>query len=137
MNHSEIAIQTAEGSTWDLDRFAQEHNWEGVGIIFTHHRDSDPFNKSNWDVISNEIAKVFGTAIPFGYDFPKDISFAWFNHWAVGWMEHMCFNTARKDIAVYVEEIHKQLQNYPLLDEIHYMDNYEKEEDAEIQQTSL
>lgn len=131
MNHTKIAIETASGSTWDLDRFAQNHGWEGVGIIFTHHRDSDPFNKSNWDVIIQRMHEKFGVSpsVNSMVDLGPDIETAYFTHWAVGWMEHLCFNTAREDIAAEVSEIHQQLQEYPILDETHYNENYEKEED--------
>lgn len=124
MNHSEAAIALAKGSTWDLDAFAEKYGWEGVGIIYTHNRDSDGVEKSNWDVITDNMI----------YDpYFQDTQMAYFNHWAVGWVEYYCYDTRSTTITGQVKEIHEKLANYPLLNEAHYMENYGKEEDDEIQ----
>jgi hypothetical protein len=116
MEHSEAAIEAAKGSTWDLDYYAESADWEGVGIAYSHHRDSDSVYESNWQVICEDFSKRFG----FNDLLMGDIHVALFTHWAVGWVEHLTYNTARKDIEAAVNEIHEKLIQYPLLDEMHH-----------------
>lgn len=118
MKHSPLAIEAAQGSTWDMDRYAESLGWEGVGIAYTHHRDSDTIYESNWQVIREDLIKHFGELN--GTVLAGDIGFVYLSHWLVGWMEHLTFNTARGDIQYMVDKFHEALAEYPVLDEIHY-----------------
>lgn len=127
MNHSKLAIQYREGSTWNLDDFAEDRNWKGVDIALSQNRDSDALERSNWQVIETDLVTRFGDTeyTPYiegkGEQYlSKDIAVASLNHWAVGWVEHLCFNTARKDIAKAVKEWGEKLDNYPVADEMHW-----------------
>lgn len=111
MEHSEAAIETAKGSTWDLDRYAENHAWLGVGIIATQHRDSDVMDKSNWDVILTDLNEKFANNF---WDVAR------LNHWAVGWVEFITYNTANSMLEEYTEEIRAKLEDYPVLDEMKY-----------------
>lgn len=126
MNHSTSAIESAKGSTWDLDYYAAAKDWAGVGIAISQTRDSDTVEKSNWIVTVEDFIERFG-AKGDGYIFGKgehyaggDIAVASLNHWAVGWVEFLVFNTEREDIALAVADIHVRLERYPVLDDEHH-----------------
>jgi len=114
MNHSPEAIATAKGSTWDQDRDAEKRGWEGIDIGYAQHRDSDVLVRSNWKVIHEEIFDTFG--------YGNDWDIASLGHWAVGWVEFIIFDTARKDIKEFFNVIQKKLDDYPILDEMLYSD---------------
>lgn len=118
MQHSPEAIELTKGSTWDLDRWAENLGWEGAGYVYSHHRDSDSIEESNWLVIREDFINRFGE--DKGTILAGDIAVANLGHWAVGWVEHLMYNYARKDITKAAEEIREKLSNYPLLDEDHH-----------------
>jgi len=114
MNHSPEAIATAKGSTWDQDNDAEKRGWEGIDIGYAQHRDSDVLVRSNWVSI---IAMLdAGIKKDNGWDIAS------LGHWAVGWVEFIIFDTARKDIREFFDDIKKKLDDYPILDEMLYSD---------------
>ncbi len=119
MSHSQAAIETAKGSTWDLDRTAENLEWEGVDIGYSQHRDSDVLVRSNWVAILAEMNEKWGPEN--GWTITR------LGHWAVGWVEFIIFDIARNDIKEFSNDIHEQLENYPVLDEMLYS-NMEYEE---------
>lgn len=119
MNHSEKAIAYRMGSTWDLDRTAEIREWEGVDIGYDTHRDADVLNRSNWEVIIEQMEENFGLYDGWNVDS--------LGHWAVGWVEFITFDTARTDIREYFDDIRSNLADYPILDEMRFS-NMEWEE---------
>jgi len=117
MNHSQTAIESAKGSTWDLDRTAETREWEGVDIGYSQHRDSDVLVRSNWETILTLINEKFG-AIDDDFQ-PR--THGWnvdsLGHWAVGWVEFITFDTARSDIKLFFVDILAKIADYPVLDE--------------------
>lgn len=110
MNHSITAIETAKGSTWNLDDYAEKHKWKGVDILYAINRDSDVLYKSNWEHILESMKEA-----PEG-----EWDVAHLFHWAVGWVEYITFNTANKKIHEYLTRIENDLADYPVLDEVLY-----------------
>lgn len=110
MEHSLDIIQIAKGSTWDLDRYAESHQWSGVGFVFSKHRDSDVLDLSNWETVIEAMQM-----------YPKqDWDIAHLTHWAVGWVEHIVYNLSNERITNYTVGMRERLANYPVLDEMQY-----------------
>jgi hypothetical protein len=125
MNHSPEAIEAAKGSTWDQDRDAEKRGWEGIDIGYAQHRDSDVIVRSNWVTIIEMLDKAFGTGDSCTCETLEksvDWDIASLGHWAVGWVEFIIFNTARKDIKEFFVDIQKKLDDYLILDEMLYSD---------------
>jgi hypothetical protein len=82
---------------------------------FSHHRDSDILDESNWEVITNDLI----------HRFPEDTKIEGASHWAVGWVEHLSVRLLEKDgrpteAAAAVKEWKDLLDNYPIASDEDY-----------------
>jgi len=117
--HSSDALEAQKGSSWDLDRYAEQLGWRGVGVALAQHRDSDVMDRSNWRVIVADFGKRFGGSAA-NDGLPKSMSITRLGHWAVGWMEWLTYDTADEKVAAAVEQWQKALREYPVADEDDY-----------------
>lgn len=121
MNHSEQAEKVARETGWDIDDDAKERGWSGISIgPVGRHRDSEVLERSNFDVIYEDLDKRFGA----------DVDIANFGHWAVGWVEEIIWNSGNKNLAKAVAEWGKKLESYPVADE----DDFSEKEMEEQQE---
>jgi hypothetical protein len=104
---------------------------DGWGRAFGHHRDSDPLDESNWQVISEDLKERF----------PDDIEEESSNHFLVGWVETLRIRVLKNPHRGITEENitdafkaaiewKEKLESYPVADEEHYS-NLEHEEFTE------
>lgn len=92
---------------WDIDQYAREHNWDGVGFIpVSRHRDSEALTRANWDSAFSAL-KEYGT----------DIDTAYFTHSLVGWVELATYNTGNAQLSKAVDTMRREIEAYPILDE--------------------
>jgi len=123
----ESARATSDFSGWDLDAHAEEHDWAGVGLVLvTQHRDSEAWERANFDTALAELSEQFGS---------DSIAIVRFGHWAVGWVETLTYDTGVEGLLDAVEAIHARLKDYPLLDEClwaeyEWADNHPEDEDV-------
>ncbi len=105
----ESAAPTRDFTGWDLDSHAEAHEWAGVGLVaVSQHRDSEAWERSNFDTAIAELTEAFGE---------NSVSIVRFGHWAVGWAETLTYNTGIEGILSAVEGIKSRLEDYPVLDE--------------------
>lgn len=83
------------------------------------HRDSDNIDKSNYEVVLEELEKRF----------PNDYEIIHSSHWAVGWASQIAIRVLDKndeptEVYEYMLDVFNSLQEYPILDE---WDHSEKE----------
>lgn len=121
--HSKDAIASSEARNgftgWDLDSWAKENNWQGVGLLpVSTHRDADSLTRSNWDAAFTQLTERFGKGC---------IAAAHFTHWAVGWTDVGTYDTGNKELSEAVAKMRKELEAYPVLDEDLFSE-YEYEE---------
>jgi hypothetical protein len=88
---------------------------ETWATTFSHHRDSDDLDESNWEVITNDLIDRF----------PEDTQIEGSSHWAVGWSESLCVrmldeNKEPTEAALAVIEWKEALEHYPVADEEDY-----------------
>lgn len=84
-------------------------------ITISKHRDSDALARSNYEVIKNDMESKF----------PEDVSDERFNHWAVGWMDHLLVrmlddNGQVTEAGKAILDWNAALSDYPIADESHY-----------------
>lgn len=92
---------------WDIDGYAREHNWDGVGLLpVSRTRDSEALFRANWD-------SAYTTLAEYG----ADIDTAYFSHVLVGWVELGTYNTGNPKLVEAVESMRRELEAYPVLDE--------------------
>ena len=94
-------------------------NWTGLDyagtrfddhyIIYTHHRDSDIADESNWRSIIKYLDE-------------KNIIYenARFTHWAVGWIEQILVKNDNAEALKAGEYIRNKLRDYPIFNEDDY-----------------
>lgn len=110
MNHSETARAIARETGWDLDGYAEERDWAGVGVgPVGRHRDSGSLDKSNFDVILADLRTSFGE---------DAIDVAHFGHWGVGWVDELVWDFGHEGIATAVQEWRTALDDYPVADDM-------------------
>lgn len=112
-NHTDQAIAGArpnDGWTgWDLDDYADNMGWDGVGILpIDLNRDADCITRSNWDSVMRDLVAQFGA---------DQISDAQFGHWAVGWVRTGTYNAGNAELTIAVAAIRKALNDYPIHDD--------------------
>lgn len=90
------------------------------GTMLTVNRDSEALQRSNWEVIKDDMMARF----------PNDVKVLSTSHWAVGWLDELLVNTDNPGALDAAYEWHEQLDNYIVADEQHYMDT----EQAEIEE---
>ncbi len=96
--------------------------WGVVGGI-GQHRDSDALERSNFEVISEDLLERF----------PESVQIERSSHWAVGWVESMRLDTSDEKATLAAMDWHERLESYPVADEEHWS-NLEREEDEEYYQ---
>lgn len=111
VTHTDVAEAIARETGWDLEEHAEEREWSAVGVgPVGQHRDSDPLERSNFEVIHRDLAERFGDSV--------DV--ASFRHWAVGWIEEITYDAGRPELVAAVDEWRAALADYPCADEEHY-----------------
>jgi len=87
---------------------------------FTQNRDSEALERSNFSVISKDLTARF----------PDTVEILQTRHFAVGWLDHLIFDTtdAATLAAVYAWE--RKLADYPVANEDHYSALVNEEADA-------
>ena len=80
--------------------------------LIGHHRDSDDLAESNWEVALQRLGGESETVV-----------IVRFGHWAVGWVEELFIAPNSPQVAI-AEDMLKELENYPVLDDEHF---WEKE----------
>lgn len=109
--HSDHALLVQRETGCDWDRYAADMEWVGVGIgPVGISRDSDALERSNY-ILAQEMLD--------GID-PDAWSIARFNHWAVGWIDEIVYDIGNDDMSAEVSRIRGMLEDYPVLDEVHY-----------------
>lgn len=113
MNHTDTATAIRKVTGWDLDGYADARNWAGVATgPVGQHRDSEALDRSNFEVIYEDLAERFG----------DDVDNASFGHWAVGWVEELAWNAGNTELATEVQRWEKALADYPVADDMHFSD---------------
>lgn len=80
-------------------------NYSDYYILYSHHRDSNILNNSNYDTLQ----KIF-------INLPGVIEVS-ANHWAVGWVESILIHEDAKETIEKGNEYLDKLSDYPVLDE--------------------
>lgn len=104
--------QTVRMPFWEPDDGSDRRNW---ATFVGHHRDSEPLEESNWQVISEDLQNRF----------PDDTEVVRFRHWGVGWVEELFvrIRDSRGRITPAFEagvEWMERLAEYPVADEEHF-----------------
>lgn len=101
--------------------FAHSFSYSGdrVGwhLALSVHRDSEALDRSNWEVITEEILAIPDEGDP--EDELADAAIERMSHWAVGWIDYLVVrphSTAEKRAI----EWKQKLDDYPVADEEHY-----------------
>lgn len=105
----------------DFAYFGDLHEEDGWGRAFGVHRDSDALERSNWQVITEDLRERF----------PEDFTSEEYSHWLVGWVETGRVRVVRQpelgvseenltDAFLAVVEWRERLNSYPVLDESRY-----------------
>lgn len=76
-------------------------------VAMGRHRDSDILTNCNWDVFK----KMLDTCGEDAYIVENE------SHWAVGWVEHILINPANEAAMKMADDVEKQLNDYPVLDD--------------------
>ena len=79
---------------------------EGWYMVYSQHRDSDTIERSNWQVMSEDMVARF----------PDDVRIERFSNWLVGWSDHLLVRPGSPAVAA-AQEYTAKLARYPLLDE--------------------
>lgn len=120
MNPLEAAEAALEHPA-DFAYYGELHEADGWGRAFGVHRDSDALERSNWQVITEDLRERF----------PDDFTSEQYTHWLVGWVETGRVRVLRQpelevseenltDAFFAVVEWKERLDGYPVADETHY-----------------
>lgn len=95
---------------FSLDKWRYENNYIGKDysdyyILYSHHRDSDILNESNYQTIKKQFIDLNGVIEICS------------NHWAVGWVETILIHKSAEETIEKGIEILERLSDYPVLDE--------------------
>jgi hypothetical protein len=77
------------------------------GMAYSHNRDSDLAEESNWDSMIKLMTRHNS----------RSIQIILCNHWACGWIEYMLINTNHKKAMYRLYGILGRLEDYPILDD--------------------
>lgn len=109
--HTDKAIAVARDTGWQIDTFADDAEWAGVGIgPVGQHRDSDALDRSNFEVVTEDLRERY----------PDDFDIVSFSHWAVGWVEEIVWNVANADLRAAVDIWRERLADYPVASDDHF-----------------
>jgi len=98
-------------------RFARDYKEEKEGdylIVLAVTRDSDTLERSNFESAKLMLEKV-------GVE-GSDFSIERHGHWLCGWIDYLTVNPNRRAAVVVARGIGKDLERYPILDELHFSD---------------
>jgi hypothetical protein len=100
---------------WQYESNYIGEDYSNYYIIYTHNRDSNIMEESNYQSILNFLES-------------KNCQFEQirFTNWLVGWHEYIMIEESNIDSLLIAVDILKQLENYPIFDEDNY---YQKIED--------
>lgn len=95
---------------FSLDKWRYENNYIGKDysdyyILYSHHRDSDILNESNYQGLKGMFIDLNGVIEICS------------NHWAVGWVETILIHKSAEETIKKGIEILERLSDYPVLDE--------------------
>jgi hypothetical protein len=111
MTHTDKAIAVSRETGWNLDDWAESHDWAGVGLgPVGQHRDSGALDRSNFRVILQDLQSKF----------PNDVADCNFGHWGVGWVEEITWNAGNPDVVAQVESWELALSDYPVASDEDY-----------------
>jgi hypothetical protein len=111
------------GAAWDRSQWREV---EQIGFYTLRHRDSEILTISNAEQIQKE----------FREKLPGEENVTWavheFSHWAVGWVTHLMVRVYTPHGKLtnswkLLEDLHVQMQDYPVLNEEDYSDKEETE----------
>ena len=102
----------AKGGMDSFSNYAgpKDEFWADFVILVSQNRDSEILDQSNFQCALEQLGGE-----------SKDVVVGHFGHWACGWFELLLVNPKSKKIKK-AYEIHKSLQNYPVLDESDFSD---------------
>lgn len=105
--HTAQAVAVSRATGWDLDAYAQAHEWSAVGLgPVGQSRDSRAYDRSN---MRAAVAILDAAGARYAV--------ASFGHWAVGWVEEIAHDCGDPATVAAVADIADRLSRYPLLDE--------------------
>jgi hypothetical protein len=93
--------------------------WGQLGFV-SQHRDSDALDRSNFQVITEDLQSRF----------PDAFTIEGSSHWLVGWVDVVRIDTSNDAAVVAAMDWAYQLEQYPVADDEHHS-NLEHEEDQE------
>ena len=97
--------------SYALWRFAETSGWrDAEATPFGRHRDSGPLDRSNFDVISDDLRRLF----------PDDVDIMRMGHWGYGWVDRVVYNIDADGVRDVVEQWERALSDYPVADEQRY-----------------
>lgn len=109
--HTDQALAVARETGWDLTAYADEREWEGVGIAPGGvHRESEIHARSNHRVIVADLSRRFGDAIDVAH----------FGHAMVGWVDEIVYDTGNADVRAQVAKWVAALEEYPVASDEDY-----------------
>lgn len=88
--------------------------WGELGnwlIAYSTHRDANTLNRSNWAVLLKRLGGESET-----------VQIERASHWAVGWLERIVIKPDASDKITIAETALAEIENYPILDEMHFSD---------------
>jgi len=117
--YQDLAEQVVEESAHipDFGYWGDVPLGETWGFTISQNRDSGPMERSNWEVITEDMEKRF----------PKNVEIVHSSHWAVGWVEQLAVRMLDKRGKVTkagkaILDWKESLENYPVADEEHFSD---------------
>lgn len=94
-----------------LERFAEWLEWPSAEATgFAKHRDSDALERSNFDVIAEDLRSAY----------PDDVNVMTMGHWGHGWVDRVVYNSDAEGIREDVGRWESALADYPVADEERY-----------------
>ena len=107
---------------WTYESNYLGENLSDYYILYSHHRDSDILEKSNFECISREIEE-FSKELNLDEGFYIQRS----SHWAVGWIELLLIHKNNTELLKQADIISGSLHYYPVFDESHFWEKEYKE----------
>lgn len=95
-----------QGGMDSYDNYMGSHDHANHYVCLSRTRDSDALENSNFETALKMLGGESDTVYTLS-----------FNHWAVGWLEHIFIDPTDIDAVRIGTEIQESLQDYPVLDE--------------------
>lgn len=94
---------------WKRPQYYMGPDWPEMFVFLTRHRDSDALGRSNFVVALDTLGGESETVQVI-----RD------SHWACGWVEWIAINESDADALAKAQRMCERLENYPVLDEMHF-----------------